>query len=65
MGLPQRYQIEKTVMEGKHTQSQVKKKFRARWSIKKSMLTVFWDMTRPIIIDFLEKSETENCVSHI
>ena len=29
----------------------VEEKFRVQWSVKKSMLTIFWDMKRPITID--------------
>ena len=36
------------------------KKFRTQWSVKKMMLTVFWDMKGPIISDFLEKGTTVN-----
>ena len=50
-------------MEWKHTDSQVKK-FRALWSVKKIMLTAFWDMKGLITNDFLEKGETVNNVSY-
>ena len=37
----------------KHTDSPIKKLFQ---SIKEVMLTVFWDMKRPITMDFLKNS---------
>ena len=47
-------------MEWKHTDSPVKKKrFQVQWSVKKVMLTVFWDMKGRITIDFLEKKLNE------
>ena len=42
--------------ERKHMNSLVKKKFWVLWSIKKVMLTVFWDNERHIIIDFFQKA---------
>ena len=42
-------------MEGKNIYSQVKKKFQAHQSLKKDMLTVFWDLKEPLTIDFFEK----------
>ena len=45
-------------MEWKHTDSPIKKKFQAQWSVKEVMLTVFWCMKEPITIDFLEKDAT-------
>lgn len=47
-------------MQWKHTASPVKKKFRAQRSVKKVMLTVFWDVKGPITISFLEKGTTVN-----
>ena len=44
--------------------SPVKKMFRAQWSVSKVKLTVFSDMKRPIIIDFLEKDATVNRISY-
>ena len=38
----------------------VKEKFWVQWSVKKFMLTAFWDMKGPIDIDFLEKRATVN-----
>ena len=49
--------VEKSVQD-----SPVNKQFRLQQSVKKAMLTVFWDMKRLISIDFLEKSATVNCV---
>ena len=40
------------------------KKFWAEQSVKKVMLTVFWDMKGPITIDFLEKDATVNSASY-
>ena len=37
-------------------------KEKVQWSVKKMMLTVFWHMKGPIIIDFLEKDATINSV---
>ena len=51
-------------IERKHTDSSVKKMFLARTSVKKVMLTVFWDMKGLISIDFLEKKATVNRVSY-
>ena len=42
-------------MEWKHTDTSVKKKILVKQSIKKIMLTVFWDMKRLITIDFFDK----------
>ena len=42
-------------MECKLIDSLVKKRLWALRSVKKVMLTVIWDMKRPITIDFLEK----------
>ena len=39
--------------------------FLAQWSVKKLMLTVFWDIKGPFItIDFLEKGATVNSASY-
>ena len=35
--------------------------FKAQQSVKKVMLTVFWDMKGPITSKFLEKSAYEKC----
>ena len=50
----------KQSIEWKHPDSQVKKNFRVQWSVKKAMQKVFWDMKRPITIDFHEKGTTVN-----
>ena len=42
----------------------VKKMFQVQWSLKKVMLTVFWDMKTSMTIDFLEKGKTLNSVSY-
>ena len=47
-------------MKWKQTNSPVKKKFWVHQSVKKVMLTAFWNMKELITIDFLEKSETVN-----
>ena len=51
-------------MEWKHTDSPVKEKFWAQWSLERVKLTVFWDMKGPMIIDFLENGETINSGSY-
>ena len=56
--------IKKKSIEWKCTDSQVKKKFREQYSVKKVMLTVFWDMKGLITIDFLEKVATVNNASY-
>ena len=43
------------VEKRKHTDSPVKQMFLVQWSVKKGMLTIFWDMKVPITIDYLEK----------
>ena len=48
--------------EWKHINSLVKTKFRVQQAVKKAMLTVFWGMKGPIIIDFFEKAATVNNV---
>ena len=53
------YESKRQFIEWKHTDSPVKKKCRAQWLIN-IMLTVFWDMKRIVIIDFLEKGATIN-----
>ena len=51
-------------MKLKHTDSPVKKKrFHAQLSVKKIILTVFWDIKRSITIDFLEKGAS--CSQHL
>ncbi|XP_067929080.1 histone-lysine N-methyltransferase SETMAR-like [Watersipora subatra] len=44
----------------KHPSSCVTKRFRAQRSVKKVMLTVFWDVRGPITISFLEQGTTVN-----
>ena len=46
----------KICMEWKCTDSPVKKTFWAQQSVKKLMLTVYWDMKGPISNDFFEKT---------
>ena len=41
----------------------VKKIFQVQQSVKKVMLTVFWDIKGPMTIDFLEKGATVNNTS--
>ena len=62
VGLPLQAWVERQFMEWKHTGTLVK--FWVQWSVKKVMLTVFWDMKRLIPIDFLEKGETVISVSY-
>ena len=42
----------------------MKKKFLAQQSVKKVMLTVFWDIKESITIDILEKGATINSASY-
>ena len=51
-------------MEWKRTDPLVKKKYRARKSVKNLMLTVFCDIKGPIRIDFLEKGAAVNSASY-
>ena len=44
-------------MEGKPIDFSVKKKFWVQWSVKKVMMTVFWDMKGAITIGFHEKKK--------
>ncbi|XP_067947100.1 histone-lysine N-methyltransferase SETMAR-like [Watersipora subatra] len=44
----------------KHPSSPVTKKFRVQRSVKKVMLTVFWDVRGPITVSFLEQGTTVN-----
>ena len=45
-------------MDEKYTESPVKEKFWTQRSVKKIMLTVFWDIKEPIATDFLEEGAT-------
>ena len=45
----------------KHNNSPVKKKFQVQQSVKKVMLSVFWNRKEPIPIDFFENGETKLC----
>ena len=51
-------------MVWKRTVSPVKKKFCVQWSVKKVMLTVFWDVKGLITFDFLENDATANSFSY-
>ena len=42
----------------KDTDSLVEKKFCTQWSVKKIMVTFFWDMQQLITFDFPEKGAT-------
>ena len=42
--------VENIVHKVKHTDSSVKEKLQVQWSVKKVMLTMFWDKKGPIII---------------
>ena len=53
-------QCQTEFMEWKHTDSLVQKRFWVKQSLKKVMLTVFWDMKEPITIHFLVKCATVN-----
>ena len=46
-----------------HTDSPVNRNFRAEWSVKNAMLTVFWDLNGSIPIDCVEKCTTVNSAS--
>ena len=54
--------VKKPSMEWRCIDSLVKKKVWAHHSIKKFMLTMFWDTKGLITIDFLEKGATINSV---
>ena len=54
----------KQSMEWKHTDSPVNKRYWVQQSVKKVTLIVFYDMKRPLIIDFLENSSTVNSYSY-
>ena len=43
-----------------YVSSPVKKKFKSQKSLRKVMLTVFWDRNGPITISFLERGNTVN-----
>ena len=45
---------------GGNMDSLIKKKFQAQQSVKKVMLTVFWNMNRPITTDLFEKAGIVN-----
>ena len=49
---------------GKSLTFQQIKKFHVQWSIKKVLLTIFWDMKGPVTIDFLEKGVTVKNASY-
>ena len=61
-GLPWQTWVKKTVHGAGNTDTLEKKKFQTLWSIKEVMLKVFWNMKRPITIDFFEKGATVNRV---
>ena len=54
------YEPESKSMEWKHVSSPVKKKFKSQKSLRKVMLTVFWDRNGPITISVLERGNTVN-----
>ena len=58
------FKSKRQFMDWKHTDSLLKKIFRAQWSLKMFHLTDFWDMKEPITTDFLEKDTTVNSVSY-
>ena len=51
-------------MKWKHTDSPAKKKFQAQQSVEKLMLTIFWNMKRPITTELLEKIPTISSASY-
>ena len=57
-------ELKRQFMKWKHTDSPVKKKFRARRSVKNVMCIVFRNMKGPITINFLEKGPTVNSASY-
>ena len=59
MGLPLHIWVENT-LHVVDTDSSVKKKFWAQQSVKKVMLTVFWNIKGPYATDFFEKGTTVN-----
>ena len=55
--------VKKTI-HGVETYSLIMKKFQLPQSVKKVMLTVFWEMKGPATIDFLQKGITVNSTSN-
>ena len=47
-------------MEYRHKESPQPKKFKAQASAGKVMLTVYWNLERVVLADFLEKETTIN-----
>jgi hypothetical protein len=45
-------------MQWKHPSSQANKKFKTQASAGKVMLTIFWDVNGPILVNFQEKGQT-------
>jgi histone-lysine N-methyltransferase SETMAR len=45
-------------MQWKHPSSPANKKFKTQASTGKIMLTIFWDVNRPILVNFQEKGQT-------
>ena len=64
VGLLQWTETKRQSMEWKHTNFPIMKKFWVQWSVKKVMLSVFWDMKELLTIDFLEKVATANSGSY-
>ena len=60
VGFPQQTGNEKQSLERKNTDCLLKKKFHVQWSVKKVMLTIFYNMNESIPIDFLEKDAPLN-----
>ena len=55
MGLPLQVWVKRQSMEGKYTDSLVKKKFSEQLPAKKNMVTFLWDRKWPMSIDFLKR----------
>jgi hypothetical protein len=51
-------------MEWRHTSSSAKEKSKSAPSVRKLMLTLFWDMNGPILERYQEKGETVNGVRY-
>ena len=52
-------------MEWKHAGSPVKKKFKVTQSVRKVLVTVFWDMHGVLLVDFAEHGTTVNAAAYI
>ena len=60
IGLPLQNWIEKSLWSEKKNTNSSKEKFQIQQSVKKDLLTFFWDMKGSITINFFENSTTVN-----